>query len=347
MATDVVGRPIERVDGRLKVTGAARYAADTPVEGVAHAVIVQSTIARGRAAIDAAEAERAPGVLAVITPRNMPRLRCVKADFSGGGAPGGGTMLGEDRLPLQDDAVHYAGQHLAVVVAETLEQARHAASLVRVTYEAERPLLALDDPTATVEEPEEFWRGAPGAPGGPGRRLRPGAGRGGRRRGDLHDPLRAAHSPGAVGHRGGLGRRPAHRVRLDPVGRGHAQRPRASQRPRPRRAAHHGRRGGGWRTRSSTRLAGASARCRSRPRSCCRGLGGPPLHSEPWRATGAVAYSESSVFRGGGSLWIGSVGAWRELRIWRPVVRITSGGRDFRPAFEPVPRRRDSRRTAG
>ncbi len=157
MATDVVGRPIERVDGRLKVTGAARYAADAPVEGVAHAVIVQSTIARGRAAIDAAEAERAPGVLAVLTPRTMPRLRRVKADFSGGGAPGGGTMLGEDRLPLEDDAVHHAGQHMAVVVAETFEQARHAASLVRVTYEAERPLLALDDPAATVEEPDQFF----------------------------------------------------------------------------------------------------------------------------------------------------------------------------------------------
>lgn len=152
MATEVIGRPIDRVDGRLKVTGAARYTAEAPVSGVAHAVIVQSTIARGRVRrIEAAAAERAPGVLTVLTPVNMPRLRNVESDFAGGGAPGGGTVLGEDRLPLSDDRVHYAGQHLAVVVAETLEEARHAASLVTVAYDAERPVLGLDDPEAVVE----------------------------------------------------------------------------------------------------------------------------------------------------------------------------------------------------
>ncbi len=161
MATELVGRPVDRVDGRFKITGAARYAADTPVARAAHAVIVQSTIARGRVRrIETGAAERAPGVLVVLTPANMPRLRPVKADFAAGGVPGGGTVLGEDRLPLSDDRVHYAGQHLAVVVAETLEEARHAASLVEVAYDAERPVLDLDDPAAVAETPEK-WFGEP------------------------------------------------------------------------------------------------------------------------------------------------------------------------------------------
>ena len=70
-----IGQPLSRVDGRLKVTGAARYAADIPIAELAHAVIVHSTIANGRiASIDTTAAERAPGVLAVFTYRNMPRM---------------------------------------------------------------------------------------------------------------------------------------------------------------------------------------------------------------------------------------------------------------------------------
>src|SRR5262249_22420988 len=95
---------VDRVDGRLKVTGAALYAADAPVAGVLHGFIVQSSIARRRVqAIDADAARKAPGVAAVVTHENMPRLKQPGADFMRGGT------LNEDRLPLSDDRIHYAG----------------------------------------------------------------------------------------------------------------------------------------------------------------------------------------------------------------------------------------------
>jgi xanthine dehydrogenase YagR molybdenum-binding subunit len=141
MSGKAIGSAIDRVDGRLKVTGAALYAADTPVPGVTHAAIVPSLIARGRVkAIDADATRKAPGVVAVVTHENMPRLKQPGSDFIRGG------MLNEDRLPLSDDRIHYAGQYLAVVVADSAEQARYAAFLVKVTYSHEEPpLVALED----------------------------------------------------------------------------------------------------------------------------------------------------------------------------------------------------------
>src|SRR5580704_13549102 len=107
-----IGQPLSRVDGRLKVTGAARYAADIPIEGLAHAAIVHSTIANGRvASIDTIGAERAPGVFAVFTYRNMPRMNPTPKPWSHH------HPHGQSYLPLQDDAIHYAGQPLALVVS--------------------------------------------------------------------------------------------------------------------------------------------------------------------------------------------------------------------------------------
>jgi xanthine dehydrogenase YagR molybdenum-binding subunit len=75
---NAVGQPVSRVDGRLKVAGGARYTADIPLAGAAHASIVYSTIANGRTvAIDTAAAEKAPGVLVVLTHENMPRMNPV------------------------------------------------------------------------------------------------------------------------------------------------------------------------------------------------------------------------------------------------------------------------------
>src|SRR4029077_14527811 len=72
---NAVGQPISRVDGRLKVTGGARYTADIPLQAIVHAAMVYSTIANGRvAAIDSTAAEDAPGVLVVLTYKNMPRM---------------------------------------------------------------------------------------------------------------------------------------------------------------------------------------------------------------------------------------------------------------------------------
>lgn len=128
-AATSVGKPNTRVDGPLKVTGAARYSSDIEVEGVAHAVIVQSTIANGRiAAIDTSAAESAPGVLGILTHLNAPKLNKLSS-----------KKTVEDSEPLdpallQSDKVFYAGQHIAVVIADTLERAEHAAILVRIEY---------------------------------------------------------------------------------------------------------------------------------------------------------------------------------------------------------------------
>src|SRR2546426_10283443 len=75
-----VGQPVSRIDGRLKVTGAARYSADIPLKNLAYATVIQSTVARGKIrAIDAQEAEQMPGVLAVITHMNLPPVKTTKA----------------------------------------------------------------------------------------------------------------------------------------------------------------------------------------------------------------------------------------------------------------------------
>ncbi|RAK70047.1 xanthine dehydrogenase family protein molybdopterin-binding subunit [Hymenobacter edaphi] len=137
------GKPLDRVDGRLKVTGAARFSAEWDVPNLAYGAIVGSTVARGTVrAIDTAAARAAPGVLAVLTPENAPRLQPLPEKVGGTLFRGEGGMT-ETRQPLQDAAVHYAGQPVAVVVADTLERARHAASLVRVRYEEQAPELTM------------------------------------------------------------------------------------------------------------------------------------------------------------------------------------------------------------
>lgn len=148
-----IGKPIDRVDGRVKVTGAARYATDPPVTGtVAHGVIVQSTVARGKiAAIDASAAENAPGVLTVMTHLNRPNLKAATPNFMTGG------VFAESRVPLADDVIHHAGQHIALVVARTPEQARHAASLLKIEYTVQKPVVEMDDPAAKIVEPPEFF----------------------------------------------------------------------------------------------------------------------------------------------------------------------------------------------
>ncbi|MBE7173235.1 MAG: xanthine dehydrogenase family protein molybdopterin-binding subunit [Williamsia sp.] len=116
-----VGEGINRVDGILKVTGAATYATDYPVKNLAYAVLFKSTIAAGEiTGMDTGEAEKAPGVLAVITHKNAPKLNV------NGGLRGGAL--------LQGPAVQFYGQHIGMVVAETFEQARYASRLVKVSY---------------------------------------------------------------------------------------------------------------------------------------------------------------------------------------------------------------------
>src|SRR4051794_34933651 len=114
--TVFIGQPVSCVDGRQKVTGGATYAAEFDMPAIAYGAIARSTIANGRiASIDTAEAERAAGVLAVVTYRNAPRL----AYRPHKGAPDPAT--GERLHVLQDDRVNHQGQPIALVIAEGLE----------------------------------------------------------------------------------------------------------------------------------------------------------------------------------------------------------------------------------
>jgi xanthine dehydrogenase YagR molybdenum-binding subunit len=139
----IVGAGLDRVDAPLKVTGAAQYPNDFSFPGMVHAALVGSTIAAGRIrSIDVAEALAAPGVLTVITHLSAPKLERGPMTLLGGSPP----------APLQDDRILHYGQHIAIVVAETAEEARHAARLVHVEYEATEALLDVDDPRAEIVE---------------------------------------------------------------------------------------------------------------------------------------------------------------------------------------------------
>src|SRR6266487_1564639 len=135
-----IGQPITRIEGRLKVTGGANYAAEFARPKLTYGVLIQSTIANGHVVkIDLSAAKSAPGVIGILTRENAPHFRPYPDDLSRADAPG------ESRVPLQDEEIHYAGQHLGVVVAESFEQATYAVSLVRVTYQTEPPVVTLDD----------------------------------------------------------------------------------------------------------------------------------------------------------------------------------------------------------
>ena len=125
----LIGTPVSRLDGPLKVRGAARFAAEVPLENMVYAALVYGTIPSGRiATLDTQAAEAAPGVVLVMTYRNAPRLKS-PAPF--GSSP---TAAAASDLPImQDDRLHWNGQPIAVVLAETQEQADYAASLIVVT----------------------------------------------------------------------------------------------------------------------------------------------------------------------------------------------------------------------
>jgi len=128
----IIGQPISRVDGPDKVTGKATYAAEFTLPGMAHAAMVLSTIVRGRiTGIDARAAENAPGVLAVLTYQNAPRLPYKPLPQR----PQVDPKSGEQLHVLQGPEVLFSGQPVALVVAETLEQATHAADLIQVAYD--------------------------------------------------------------------------------------------------------------------------------------------------------------------------------------------------------------------
>ena len=130
---DYVGAPVSRIDGPLKVRGAAPFAAEFPVTGMLYAAVAYSTIARGRiTALDTAAAEAAPGVQLVLTYKNAPKLKPTPTFNSSPKA------AGPDDLPImQDDQIHWNGQAVAVVLADTQEEADYAKSLLKVSYATE------------------------------------------------------------------------------------------------------------------------------------------------------------------------------------------------------------------
>ncbi len=148
----MIGAPVTRVDGPLKVMGKARFAAEVPLAGMIYAALVHSTIARGRIAVLETEAaEAAPGVVLVMTYRNAPRMKPPPVFLS---AP---KAAGPSDLPImQDEEIHWNGQPVAVVLAETQEQADHGASLVRATYEAEPAVTAFDVAKRKAHPPESI-----------------------------------------------------------------------------------------------------------------------------------------------------------------------------------------------
>ena len=146
------GNPTSRYDGALKVTGRAAYAADHQIKGVVHAVSIQSPIANGRVRkIDSSAAEKAPGFLAILHHGKAPKLYRPSNDFMSA------TKPGEIRVVFEDDRVHYAGQYMALVVAETLEQANYAASLVKIDYEVAPPVIETNRAMSTAYDPAGFF----------------------------------------------------------------------------------------------------------------------------------------------------------------------------------------------
>ena len=152
----LVGDPRDRIDAPAKVTGDARYSADIALERMAHAVFAVATVAAGRIArIDVTEAEQSAGVVAVFTHETMPRLAHPPAfEF-----PNIGTKFAF----LQDDRVLYAGQPVAMVVAETREQAAAAADRVQIDYAAEAPLATLADAEAGARDLQLLYGVLPAA----------------------------------------------------------------------------------------------------------------------------------------------------------------------------------------
>jgi len=139
MSIPIIGDARDRVDGRAKVTGRARYAAEYNVDDLVHAVVVPSTIASGRIkSIDTTAALKAPGVLTVITYLNAPKLNQAPPQC-GAPQPNSGNFAEPKLIPFSGPDIHYLGQQIAVVVAHTLEEATHAASLIRITYDETPP----------------------------------------------------------------------------------------------------------------------------------------------------------------------------------------------------------------
>ena len=145
----VIGAAVPRVDGPLKTTGRAQYAADYSLPGLVYAVPVGATVGNGKIrSLDASAAEKMPGVLSILHHDNIGPL------FH---TPRGG--LNEERQPFEDELISYWGQYVALAVAKTLQQAQAAAAAVKVAYDAETPNVATKLDDADVQTRTQSKRG--------------------------------------------------------------------------------------------------------------------------------------------------------------------------------------------
>ena len=159
--TPHIGTPTSRIDGRAKVTGAARYAAEynrpglALGPGLAYGYLVTSDIAKGRVTqIDTDAARQVPGVIDVLTHQNRPHMADADSAYKDDVAPEGSPFR-----PLYDDRIRFSGQPIALVVAEEWETARFAASLVRVDYDEEAHVTDLHS-----QQGQAVALGAPASP---------------------------------------------------------------------------------------------------------------------------------------------------------------------------------------
>jgi len=146
----LLGVPVSRVDGPLKVQGEAHFAAEFPVHGMVYAALAYSTISKGLIqTIETSAAEAAPGVVLVMTHKNAPKLKPTPIFNSSPKA------AGPSDLPImQDSCIHWNGETIAVVLAETQEQADYAKSLIRATYEAEPAVTAFGQAKLNAYKPD-------------------------------------------------------------------------------------------------------------------------------------------------------------------------------------------------
>ena len=159
MSTSPVGKPVSRIDGPKKVSGRAPYAIEHPMSNLAFAVAVTSTIANGRiTAIDSSGAEKMPGVLTVLHYGNVGPL------YRPAGSLEDMSRPGESRPPFEDENVYYYGQYVALVVANTFEQAQDAAFHVKVLYQSNKPLVRMEQ--SPMREPSSGGEDMYSAPRG-------------------------------------------------------------------------------------------------------------------------------------------------------------------------------------
>ena len=143
------GAPVVRYDAHAKVTGAATYASDTAAPRAAFAYLVTSKIGKGRiTGFDEMEARGVPGVLQIVTYKNRPELKPVEFFFKGGPAL-------TSAAPMDGPEIHYAGQIIAMIVAESFEGAREAAHRLVVRTRSETPAAGFGSPGATPQKRAE------------------------------------------------------------------------------------------------------------------------------------------------------------------------------------------------